>query len=98
MLDHLTIIEPTVTEKSMKEQKNGKYTFYVGNNTNKIEIAKAIKRLYGVEVKNINIVKLPTKSKISRKGKNIKRKERKKAIISIDKKQNIDFTKIKEIK
>ena len=36
------IIKPVITEKSMDELQNGKYTFKVAKNANKIEIKKAV--------------------------------------------------------
>ena len=48
------IIKPVITEKSMDELQNGKYTFKVAKNANKIEIKKAVEALFGVEVAKVN--------------------------------------------
>ena len=45
MLSHDTIIRPIITEKTMREMPNKKYTFKVAKNAGKIEIAKAIKEI-----------------------------------------------------
>lgn len=93
------ILSPVVTEKSINFQKLSKYSFYVRKSANKIEIAKAISKIYGVEVKNVNITKLPQKTKIAKRGKTIsKRPFITKAIVTLKKNQTIDFTKIKDLK
>ena len=45
------IISPIVTEHSLECQAQNKYTFKVATDANKIEIAKAVRDLFGVEVK-----------------------------------------------
>jgi large subunit ribosomal protein L23 len=47
------IKRPALTEKSQAMQEKGKYVFVVDNNANKIEIAKEVKKMYGVEVKDV---------------------------------------------
>jgi len=48
------IISPIVTEHSLECQAQNKYTFKVATDANKIEIAKAVRDLFGVEVKKVN--------------------------------------------
>lgn len=57
------IIKPVITEKSMDELQNGKYTFKVAKNANKIEIKKAVEALFGVEVAKVNTLNVNGKSK-----------------------------------
>ena len=57
------IIKPVITEKSMDELQNGKYTFKVAKNANKIEIKKAVEALFGVEVAKVNILNVNGKAK-----------------------------------
>ena len=54
------IIKPVITEKSMDELQNGKYTFKVAN---KIEIKKAVEALFGVEVAKVNTLNVNGKAK-----------------------------------
>lgn len=42
------ILEPVITEKSMEMLTQGKYTFKVAKDSNKIEIAKAVEALFPV--------------------------------------------------
>lgn len=48
------ILRPIITEESMKGNAVKKYTFKVAKDANKIEIARAVKELFGVEVKKVN--------------------------------------------
>ena len=48
------IIKPIITEASMEGLQNGKYTFKVSKDANKIEIAHAITELFGVRVAKVN--------------------------------------------
>ena len=57
------IIKPVITEKSMDELQNGKYTFKVAKNANKIEIKKAVEALFGVEVAKVNTLNVNCKAK-----------------------------------
>lgn len=57
------IIKPVITEKSMDELQNGKYTFKIAKNANKIEIKKAVEALFGVEVAKVNTLNVNGKAK-----------------------------------
>lgn len=54
MLAQDIVIKPIITEKSMSGLQNGKYTFEVAKNANKVEIAKAVEELFGVKVAKVN--------------------------------------------
>ena len=45
---------PIVTEKSSNDMQEGKYTFEVAKDANKIEIAKAVEELFDVKVSKVN--------------------------------------------
>ena len=77
------IIAPVVTEKSNDELQQGKYTFKVNKNATKVEIAKAVEKLFEVKVLNVNtmIVKGKTKRVRYQEGKT---PDWKKAIVTID--------------
>ena len=51
-----TIEKPVVTEKAVTLAGSNKYVFKVWQKTNKIEVRKAIEKLYGVKVKDIRII------------------------------------------
>lgn len=50
------IIRPIVTEKSMANAHNKKYTFQVASDAGKIEIAKAVEEIFEVKVEKVNTV------------------------------------------
>ena len=50
MLPEEVIVRPVVTEKSNDGLQEGKYTFEVNKKATKVEIAKAVEKLFGVKV------------------------------------------------
>ncbi len=52
------ILAPVVTEKAVAALPLKKYTFRVNSNANKIEIAKAVEEIFGVEVEKVNTVSM----------------------------------------
>jgi len=80
---------PHVTEKASLLSESNRYTFKVSQRSNKIEIKKAVEELYGINVVNVNIIKIHRKKK--RVGKTMGfKKGYKKAIIEIKKGQKIE--------
>ena len=57
------IKRPIITEQSMAETANKKYTFEVAKDANKIEIAKAIEEIFGVKVAKVNTLNMQGKMK-----------------------------------
>ena len=64
------ILKPIITEKSMEMlATQGKYTFKVAKDSNKIEIAKAVEALFkGVKVAKVNTISVRGRKK--RMGRN----------------------------
>lgn len=60
---HDIIIKPIVTEKSMSEMSDKKYTFVVAKNTNKTEVKKAVESIFGVKVEKVNTINYDGKKK-----------------------------------
>ena len=83
MLPEEIILAPVVTEKSNDQLQEGKYTFKVNKKATKVEIAKAVEKLFEVKVSNVNtmIVKGKTKRVRYKEGKT---PDWKKAIVTID--------------
>lgn len=88
------IIRPLLTEKSTAQNESGKYGFEVAMNANKIEIKKAIEKLYNVSVKSV------TTARQIGKGKSRSTKTRvtpgftstyKKAVVTVAAGETIDF-------
>ena len=53
---HDIILAPVITENSMMGVANKKYTFKVATDANKVEIADAVEKLFGVKVKKVNTI------------------------------------------
>jgi len=76
------IIRPIVTERSMEEMADKKYTFEVARDANKTEIKNAIEKIFGVKVEKVNTVNV--KGKIKRMGKYVGRtRSWKKAVVKL---------------
>ena len=85
------IKKPIITEKRTLLSNNSQIVFSIPMNANKTIIKQAVEKLFGVNVKKINII--ISKGKTKRfKGKKGKRKNEKKAIISLEEGQKIDIT------
>ena len=86
------IIAPMLTEKSLLEKEtHNRYMFKVSINANKIEIRKAIEKVFSVTVVKINTIRM--KGKPKRMGKyEGRRPDWKKAIVTLQADQTIpDF-------
>ena len=55
------IIAPVITEKSVAAMGEKKYTFRVADGANKIEIAKAVEEIFGVQVAKVNTISMKGK-------------------------------------
>lgn len=78
------LVRPVFTEKSAMLQSAGKYVFAVAKDAGKVEIAAAIRDLYGVKPVAVNIVKIQGKK--VRFGRFAgKEKDVKKAIVTLKK-------------
>ena len=85
------ILFPVVTEKSTNLSEQNKLIFRVPKKANKKNLKKNIEKIFKVNVTKINIINKKTRSKVT-KGKKVKIKGYKKAIITLKKGQNIDLT------
>ena len=85
------ILSPIVTEKSTNLSEQNKIVFKVPNSSNKKIIKTNIEKIFKVNVTKINIVNKQSRYKVSR-GRKVKVKGYKKAIITLKKGQTIDLT------
>tara|TARA_B100001741_G_scaffold263567_1_gene228304 strand:+ start:100 stop:393 length:294 start_codon:yes stop_codon:yes gene_type:complete len=85
------IISPIVTEKSTNISEQNKIVFKVPVKANKKNLKKNIEKIFKVNVTKVNIINKKNRIKITR-GKKIKVKGYKKAIVTLKKGQNIDLT------
>lgn len=85
------IRKPIVTEKSMEDMENKKYTFEVDKNATKIEIKTAVEEIFNVKVKKINTMNM--QGKLKRQGAHMGRRPSwKKAIVKLtDDSEPIEF-------
>ena len=85
------IKRPIVSEASMSNIQDRKYTFEVAVSANKIEIKKAIEEIFGVEVEKVTTINMD--GKVKRMGMNIgKRANWKKAVVKLtEKSKTIEF-------
>lgn len=88
------IKKPIVTEKM--PWINGVYAVEIDGRATKIDVKKAIKEIYWVEISDVRIVSVKEKFKFLKKGVAMKRKPSKKAYISLkDKSWTLDFSAVK---
>ena len=85
------IIKPVISERSMDEAANKKYTFKVATSANKTQVKHALEEIFGVEVAKVNIMNV--QGKLKRMGKNVgRRPASKKAIVTLtEKSKEIEF-------
>ena len=90
--EHYDVIrKPVITEKATLASENGAVVFEVARDSNKPQIKEAVEALFGVKVKAINTV--ITKGKTKRfRGINGKRKDVKKAYVTLEDGNSIDVT------
>lgn len=77
------IRKPVVTEASMEATADRKYTFVVDKRANKIEIAKAIEKIFDVKVEKVTTMNYDGKRKRMGAGRPGKRPDWKKAIVKL---------------
>lgn len=89
-LAHKWLVKPIITEKATYLNSQNKYVLEIDKKANKIEIKKALKKLYDVDVIKVNIINRPGKK--VRYGKvSGKTKSRKRAIVTLKQGQAIDL-------
>lgn len=85
---------PIITEKTQGLNAKNKYTFEVGRDANKISIAAAVEKMYGVTVEKVNTITQigKKKSRMTRtKVSSGKTATYKKAIVTLKEGEIIDF-------
>lgn len=89
------IVKPVITEKmSAQTEKLNKYAFLVDASANKVEIKKAVEKMYGVNVKSVNTANYlgKSKSRFTKTGAVTGNTPNyKKATISVAPNESIDF-------
>jgi large subunit ribosomal protein L23 len=63
-MDKQVLIRPVITEKAEKlSSKRSQYTFLVDRGSNKLEISKAVEKMYSVSVESVNTTVIAGKPK-----------------------------------
>jgi len=57
------ILNPIISEKSVRLKEQNKYTFKVDWNSNSSEIGKAVENKFNTKVEKVNVIKMPAKKK-----------------------------------
>lgn len=84
------ILAPVVSEKSYAENEKGKFRFRVLKNATKVDVKKAVEKLFKVKVVDVNVQKV--RGKFKRLGRNSgMTSDWKKAIVTLAPGQHIDF-------
>ena len=88
------LVKPLVTEKISSLNEKGKYGFLVEKEANKVDIKKAVEKMYGVTVESVNTMNYQgkRKSRYTKSGVISGRAPSyKKAIVSVAEGEVIDF-------
>ncbi|MBW1810955.1 MAG: 50S ribosomal protein L23 [Deltaproteobacteria bacterium] len=85
------VLRPIVTEKSnMLQERSNQVVFRVAKDANKIDIRKAVEKLFNVRVVAVNTFRTP--SRLRRVGRNVGRRPSwKKAIVRLREGDKIEF-------
>ena len=60
------IIKPVISERSMDDAQERKYTFQVATDANKTEVRHALEEIFDIEIAKVNIMNI--KGKLKRQG------------------------------
>ena len=90
------IVQPVLTEKSVKSASQNKFTFVVHDDATKVDVKMALNELYGVEVKKVNMLRGLPKFRWGRGRKPMqKRPNTRRAVVTLKEGQKLDLTKLK---
>ena len=83
------LLRPVITEKSMLEASQGRYTFDVAPEANKHDVREAVESAFKVEVLSVNV--LTVRGKARRVGRKLgERPDRRKAVVRLAAGQKIE--------
>lgn len=95
------ILRPVITEKSTRLLEDNQYTFLVGEEANKVEIAKAIEKIWDVRVKTVRTMRYAGKYRRAFLGRMAgnwqdigRRSDFKKAVVELAEGDHIEFYEV----
>ena len=91
MIQYDIIIRPLITEKtSIQKEDHNQVSFEVDRRANRVEIRRAIEKIFDVRVANVRTMQV--KGKVKQRGRVVgKRRNWKKAIVNLMPGERIDF-------
>jgi large subunit ribosomal protein L23 len=89
--DYTLIVAPIVTEKSQIGSENNKYTFFVAPSADKLQIKRAVERIFGVVVKTVNVLNRNGKVKRFKGVRGVQNATRR-AVVTLAEGQSLDIT------
>lgn len=91
MIQYDIIIRPLITEKtSIQKEDHNQVSFEVDRRANRVEIRRAIEKIFNVKVADVRTMQV--KGKIKQRGRVVgKRRDWKKAIVNLMPGERIDF-------
>lgn len=84
------LLRTLVSEKAAISEGRGVYTFVVANNTNKLEVKKAVKEIYGVNPEKVRMINVEGKN-VRRGYLGGRRSDWKKAVVTLPKGKTINI-------
>lgn len=84
------ISRPRITEKASDKAEDNVYVFDISPRANKVLIKEAVKNIYKVDTRKVNITKVPSKNIISRGKRGVKQGGRK-ALVYLKKGDKIEI-------
>lgn len=84
-------ITPVLTEKSLEEAKEGRYTFWVERGLDKPQIKGEVEKVFGVHVTSVHTINFKGGEKKNLRGQMQSIKGRKKAIVTLAAEEKIDL-------
>lgn len=85
------MLKPIFTEKSLRNAKQGNYTFKVDSDMNKKQIAAKIAELFGVKVTDVRTTRTGSEKGRNAKGRKFSNAAVKKAIVTLKSGDKIDI-------
>jgi large subunit ribosomal protein L23 len=91
MIQYDIIKRPVITEKTNIQKENyNQLTFEVDRRANRIEIQRAIEKIFSVRVRSVKTMQV--KGKVKRRGRIVgKKKDWKKAVVKLMPGEHVDF-------
>lgn len=80
---HEVVLNPVLSEKTMRAEQERQYIFRVNSKANKHQVREAVQTIYGVSVEQVRVMIMPAKTR--RRGNRvfIRQAKWKKAVVSV---------------